>query len=54
MVKNFLVNTPHEFQIFTNRKLYFGYDNSIHEIGVFTNCLALGFITICWGEWKGE
>lgn len=54
MVKNFLIGTPHEFQIFTNEKPLFGYDNSIYEVGVFPHCLFLGWVTICWGTWKGE
>lgn len=54
MVKNFFIGTPHEFQIFTNKKPFFGYDNSIHEVGVFPYCLSLGWITICWGTLKGD
>lgn len=54
MVKNFFSGTPWEFQIYTNEKPIFYYDNSIQEPGVFTNCLMCGWITICWGTYKGE
>lgn len=54
MVKNFLIGTPHEFQIFTDNRFFLGYDSSIHEQGVFSHALMLGFITICWGVWEGE